>query len=251
MGEEPMSTGEAWKGASGGGAIPGLRVRVIPSGVRLFYAVFWPVLALAWGGFFLWTGQVPAAVVCGAVTVAAVGVTCWQLFGRALELSEDQCVLRGVLPGSTRVIGRVGEVILHDLPDGRLQNVLFLGEISAAVLPAYPSVRKALQWLMDRDPDLPVTHTPAEKYQPPFFPAFAGMLGSGLLAVALVVAVAERRPVLGMFLVLLLQAGSVVQTFYSGRRRRALVELFFVVLLAVGVVAYWCMCHMGLIPPPR
>jgi len=219
--------------------------------VRLLYAVFWPVLALAWGGFFYWTGQFPATVVCGVVTVVAAAVMCWQLFGKTLELSEDQCVLRGVLPGSTRVIGRVDEVILHDLPDGQLHSVLFLGEISAAGLPAYPSVRKALQWLLDRDPGLPVTHAPAEKDQPPFFPALAGMLGFMLLPAALAVAVAEKRPFLGIFLLLLLQAIPVVLAFHSGQRRKALAGLISSILLAVGFLAYWCMCRMGLIPPPQ
>lgn len=248
MEEEEMrvDNGICWDGA-----IPVLRVRVIPSGVRLLYAVFWPVLALAWGGFFLWTGQVPAAVVCGVVTVAAIMMMCWQLFGKTLELSEDQCVLRGVLPGSTRVIGRVGAVILHDLPDGHLHSVLFLGEISAAGLPAYPSVRKALQWLQDRNPGLPVTHAPAEQYQPPFFSAFAGMLGFGLLTAFLLADIAAKRPFLGMFLLLLLQAGPVVHSFHSGQRRQALVGLFAVILLAGGVLAHWYLSRTGLIPTPR
>ena len=239
------------KGVCSGGAILGLRVRVIPSGVRLFYAVFWPVLALAWGGFFLWTGQLPAAVVCGVVTVVAAAVMCWQLFGRTLELSEDQCVLRGVLPGSTRVIGRVDEVILHDLPDGQLHSVLFLGEISAAGLPSCPSVRKALQWILDRNPDLPVTHAPAEKDQPPFFPALAGMLGFMLLPAALVVAVAEERPLLGMILAVLMQMLNIGVMVHVGMRKHIGPHVFICLVWIIALLYSWHLYRTGLVSPLR
>lgn len=243
--------GEAWKDASGDGAFPGLRVRVIPSGVRFFYAVFWPVLSLAWGGFFLWTGQVPAAVVCGVMTAAAIMVMCWQLFGQTLELSEDQCVLRGVLPGSTRVIGRIGEVILHDLPDGHLHSVLFLGEISAAALPAYPSVRKALQWLQDRNPDLPVTHAPGEKYQPSFFVALAGMLGFMLLPAVLTVAVAEKHPLLGMILGVLAQMLNIGVMVRVGLRKHIGPFVFICLVWIIALLYSWHLYRAGLIPPPQ
>jgi len=239
-----------WDGGDGEGTAPSLRVRVIPSGVRLLYAVFWPVLALAWGGFFLWTGQFPAAVVCGVVTVVAAAVMCWQLFGKTLELSEDQCVLRGVLPGSTRVIGRVGEVILHDLPDGRLHSVLFLGEISAAGLPAYPSVRKALQWLQHRNPFLPVTPTPAEKYEPPFFPALIGILGSMLLPAALTVAVAEERPLLGMILAVLMQMLNIGVMIHAGQRKHIGPLVFICLVWIIAILYSWCLYRTGLVPPP-
>jgi len=248
MEEEEMRTE---KGVCSGGAILGLRVRVIPSGVRLFYAVFWPVLALAWGGFFLWTGQFPAAVVCGVVTVAALVVMCWQLFGEVLELSEDQCVLRGVLPASTRVIGRVGEVILYDLPDGQLHSVLFLGEISAAGLPAYPSVQKALQWIQDRNPDLPVTHAPAEKYQPPFFPALAGMLGFMLLPAALAVAVAEKRPLLGIILAVVMQMLNIGVMVHAGLRKHIGPFVFICLVWIIALLYSWHLYRTGLVSPPR
>lgn len=248
MEEEEMrvDNGICWDGA-----IPVLRVRVIPSGVRFFYAVFWPVLALAWGGFFLWTGQVPAAVVCGVMTAAAIMVMCWQLFGQTLELSEDQCVLRGVLPGSTRVIGRIGEVILHDLPDGHLHSVLFLGEISAAALPAYPSVRKALQWLQDRNPDLPVTHAPGEKYQPSFFVALAGMLGFMLLPAVLTVAVAEKHPLLGMILGVLAQMLNIGVMVRVGLRKHIGPFVFICLVWIIALLYSWHLYRAGLIPPPQ
>ena len=247
MEEEEMRTK---KDVYSGSAIPVPRVRVIPSGVRLLHAVFWPVLALAWGGFFLWAGQLPAAVVCGVVTVVAAAVMCWQLFGQTLELSEDQCVLRGVLPGSTRVIGSISEVILYDLPDGHLHSVLFLGEISAAALPAYPSVRRALQWLQDRNPDLPVTHAPGEKYQPSFFVALAGMLGFMLLPAVLTVAVAEKRPLLGMILSVLMQMLNIGVMIHAGQRKRIGPFVFICLVWIIALFYSWHLYRVGLIPPP-